>query len=587
MKAFRNMKIKTKILFGFIIVIVLLAVIAAEAIISLVTVNNVYSTVISSPLAARAAVLDFIGNYRDARRMNMTLAANIGYNANKCEEMYDSAVEACESAEQSLKDYEAAVNGNKNLSAAEKDSRLARVASIRSKLQSYKENFLKPMIALARDGGSDPDSPIAVQKHKEALDLITSGGTVANDIRDISLEMRDVVITTANNSIDVAHKDVKQSIIMLSVIAFVALVSSVIISFVIAASITGDINFLSGIMEKLTKTGNFKKDEEIAEKITMMGEKNGAVGLIYRSYEGLTDMMHRKLATLQDVANGDLTTVVAHRSDNDSYGNALQKMVDSLNDMFSEIKTASEQVTVGSSQIADGSQVLASGASEQAATLEELTATIEDVSKKTLENAEKTNNANHIAANIMKNAEKGTKQMEAMINAVNEINEANQNISVVMKAIDDIAFQTNILALNAAVEAARAGAAGKGFAVVAEEVRNLAGKSAESAKETSKLISNSVAKAQLGTQIAGETANSLNEIVEGITESNEIIAEIARSSEEQTEAVRQISDGINTITQVVQQNSAATEQSAAAAEQMSGQAAMLEELVKRFKLRNN
>jgi len=587
MKAFRNMKIKTKILFGFMVVVVLLAVIAAEAIVSLVTVNSTYSTVISSPLAARAAVLDFIGNYRDARRMNMTLAANIGYNANKCEEMYDSAIEACESAEQSLKDYEAAVNGNKNLSAAEKDTRLARVASIRSKLQSYKENFLKPMIALARDAGSDPDSQIAVQKHKEALDLIASGGQVANDIRDTSLEMRDVVISTANNSIEVAKKDVKQSLIILSVITFVAIVSAVVITFVIANSITGDVNFLSVIMEKLTKTGDFNTDEEVAAKITEHGEKNGAIGLLYRSYEGLSDMMNRKLRTLEDVANGDLTTVVAHRSPNDSYGNALQKMVDNLNEMFSEIKTASEQVTVGSSQIADGSQILASGTSEQAATLEELAATISDVSTKTRENADKTNNANHIANNIMKNAEKGTKQMEAMINAVNDINEANQNISAVMKAIDDIAFQTNILALNAAVEAARAGAAGKGFAVVAEEVRNLAAKSAESAKETSKLISNSVAKAQLGTQIAGETANSLNEIVDGINESDEIIAEIARSSEEQTEAVSQISEGIGTVTQVVQQNSAATEQSAAAAEQMTGQAVMLEELVKRFKLRNN
>jgi methyl-accepting chemotaxis protein len=185
----------------------------------------------------------------------------------------------------------------------------------------------------------------------------------------------------------------------------------------------------------------------------------------------------------------------------------------------------------------------------------------------------------------MKSAEKGTTQMANMITAVNEINMANQNISRVIKAIDDIAFQTNILALNAAVEAARAGAAGKGFAVVADEVRSLAAKSAESAKDTGELIANSIDKAQLGTEIANETAESLTEIVSGISESNQIISEIARSSEEQTEAISQINMGIDGVTQVVQQNSATAEQSAAASEEMSGQATTLEGLVRQFKLK--
>jgi methyl-accepting chemotaxis protein len=192
-----------------------------------------------------------------------------------------------------------------------------------------------------------------------------------------------------------------------------------------------------------------------------------------------------------------------------------------------------------------------------------------------------------LANDIKVSAEKGSQQMDEMMVAVKDINASSQNISKVIKSIDDIAFQTNILALNAAVEAARAGQHGKGFAVVAEEVRNLAAKSAEAAKDTESLIADSIEKAELGSRIADDTAASLAEIVTGIGESSVLVADIAKSSEEQSEGIVQINQGIDQVSQVTQQNSATAEQSAAASQEMSGQSDMLEELISRFKLKDD
>ncbi|MCL2003829.1 MAG: methyl-accepting chemotaxis protein, partial [Oscillospiraceae bacterium] len=235
----------------------------------------------------------------------------------------------------------------------------------------------------------------------------------------------------------------------------------------------------------------------------------------------------------------------------------------------------------------DGSQSLAQGSTQQAAAVQELSSSISEIAVKTKENSEMANKAANLANNIKQSAEKGSHQMDEMMAAVKDINAASQSISKVIKAIDDIAFQTNILALNAAVEAARAGQHGKGFAVVAEEVRNLASKSSDAAKETGVLIQNSVEKAELGARIADETAASLTEIVSGINESSLIVGEIAKSSEEQSLGIAQINKGIDQVAQVVQQNSATAEESAAASEEMSGQANMLEDLIAQFKLKND
>jgi hypothetical protein len=243
------------------------------------------------------------------------------------------------------------------------------------------------------------------------------------------------------------------------------------------------------------------------------------------------------------------------------------------------LSAGADQTAAAAGQVSSSSQSLAEGSSEQAASLEETSASLEEISGMTKRNAENATQAKDLAGQTRAAADTGAADMEEMKRAMDAIKGSSDDISKIIKTIDEIAFQTNILALNAAVEAARAGEAGMGFAVVAEEVRNLAQRSAQSAKETAGKIEDSVKKSDHGVQICGKVAQSLSEIVGKARQVDTLVAEIAQASKEQTQGIEQVNTAVSQMDKITQSNAAGAEESAAAAEELSAQAVVLQESV--------
>lgn len=322
----------------------------------------------------------------------------------------------------------------------------------------------------------------------------------------------------------------------------------------------------------------YNGDDEIGDLANSMKTMSGHLRAI------IQDLDER----LSEVASGNLVfndrNLDYYIGDYQSLTDSLRTITGNLNSTMRDIREAAKQVDSGAGQVSSGAQVLAQGATEQASSVEELSSTLSSISGQINDTAEQAKKASALSVSAGNAVHVSNEKMEEMSGAMQEITTKSEEISKIIKTIDDIAFQTNILALNAAIEAARAGSAGKGFAVVADEVGNLAQKSAKAAQSTAALIEDTVNSVSRGSKLTEETAQALNSVSENTKQIMELIQHISAASEEQSKDVAQVTEGINQISSVVQTNSATAEESAAASEELSGQAKIMDSMMEKFHL---
>ena len=357
-----------------------------------------------------------------------------------------------------------------------------------------------------------------------------------------------------------------------------------IIIVVMATTIVRPVESLNSVATQLAQ-GNLD--------VTVTSKSNDEVGQLSDSIAALVERLRTYIIYINEIAsllhemgNGNLCLTFRNSFDGDfrKIKDEMENTVNLLNTSLESIRQAAEQVDVGAEQVASGAQALSQGASEQASSIQELASMVSDINHHVSQAGIFANNANTKAAEAGRLTQECNHEMQDLVAAMDDINRTSEEISKIIKTIEDIAFQTNILALNAAVEAARAGVAGKGFAVVADEVRSLAAKSAEASKSTASLIEASMAAVAKGVSLVSHSATNLQTVANHTEEVGQMVSQIAGSAHEQTESMSQVSIGLDQISAVVQTNSATAQQSAAASEELSGQAAMLKELVGSFKL---
>ncbi len=329
--------------------------------------------------------------------------------------------------------------------------------------------------------------------------------------------------------------------------------------------------------------GDLKKR---ADSGRLEGAFRDVVQGINETLDAVLDPIEEAADVLEHVAARDLTVRVQgdYHGDHAKIKRSVNAALDNIESALAEVAGAAEHVAAAADQISGSSQTLAQGSSEQASSLEEVSSSLQEMASMARQNTGNAQEARSMAEGAAGSTGKGVEGMGRLSDAMEKIKESSDATAKIVKTIDEIAFQTNLLALNAAVEAARAGEAGKGFAVVAEEVRALAMRSAEAAKNTSELIEDSVTNADEGVAVQGQVLEQLREIESGVGRVREVMAEIAAASEQQTDGVDQINSAVQEMNGVTQNTAASAEESASVAQELTGRAGRVRELIASFRI---
>ncbi len=555
---FKNMKIRTKILSGFGMAIIMYIISICVGVVSLSSVSNALDRFYHNPYPMVKAA-------SDCQTVTKEVQLDV-YRALVAEtpERLQSALAAIE-AQKSARDVamaelRASHIGEQQLLVAVENS-IAATAEPRDRALKLIQQGKKDE-ALATIQNDYRNSCDTFQKDLEAL--IAYGDQMAVSFYDEGISIRNFCI------------------LLFSILAIVSVGLMMVLTVNISKSLTRPIIELEGAMQKLSK-GDLKATVTYSSR-DELGSLADSLRTVMNTLSAYVNDISGKLGM---IAGGNLNTEMEMEYAGDfapirASGNQI---IDSLNNTLGQINQSAEQVASGSEQVSSGAQALSQGATEQASSVEELAATINELSGQVTNTASNARDVNNLIDSTRDAIDGCNQQMGDMMHAMEKINTSSSEIGKIIKTIEDIAFQTNILALNAAVEAARAGAAGKGFAVVADEVRNLASKSAEAAKNTTTLIEGSLKAVEEGNEFSNATQQSLLQVVQHTEQVAEAMDKITKASDDQAEAIKQVTVGIDQISAVVQTNSATAEQSAAASQELSSQANVLKGLVGQFSLK--
>lgn len=550
----KNLKMSAKLILGFGITVLISAVMMIIAIMNLQSVGGLTNQLYQSPFTVST---QSIMAQRELQNMGREIRGMVLY---KDASYIDKVLASGDKARENLSIVQKRFLGNPQL-----------ITDMYQTLDNI-ETTAKKINQFVVDKKFDQAAQKASDEFKPIMD---SGLEISQSIVDSALEKAFVF----NNN---AGKTLVNSTILLVVL----LAAMILVCIIIAITLTKSISLpVSQIIDAADKLAVGTLDIEIAycskDELGTLADAFRKMSNSLRSVVKDVDMQ------LGAMGKGDFTVSpqAEYIGDYTSIKSAILNISENLSNTLTQINQSADQVSSGSEQVSSGSQALSQGATEQASSVEELAATINEISSQIKETADNTNDARRLTDKTGEQVSASNQQMQDMISAMSEISEKSGQISKIIKAIEDIAFQTNILALNAAVEAARAGVAGKGFAVVADEVRNLASKSSEASKSTAVLIESTVRAVEKGTEIASITAESLRDVVESTNEVLATVDKIASATQQQANSIAQVTQGIDQISSVVQTNSATAEESAAASEELSGQAQMLKNLVSQFKLR--